>query len=487
MSCAVSGWSALSAVEVSGVRWVPPADRTNGDIAAQVGEDLGLPPDEDQRAILDAIYAYRDEDPSKPACFEAAIVAPRQNIKTSTLEIAALTDLFVFREPLHIWTAHLFKTAQQTFKHMVTLVESNPEYRRFCRKPRTANGDEAIALLTGEEIQFHARSKGGGRGLTARKVTLDEALFLQQLDMGALLPTLATIPEAQVRYSGSAGMVGSDVWRSVRDRGRTAADPGLAYFEWSAEHRICLDDHCQHAPGVKGCVLDDRELWRQANPALGRRITVETLENLRRSMPAEEFAREFLGWWEEPAVGGLGFPVEAWEACANRRAVLVDPPTIAFDVSPGHASASIVACGGPLHVVEHGRGASWIVEKLLELRDKHHPSAIALMPSGPAGALIPDLERAGIELTLLDGRQEMLACAGFLAGVVDGTLEHRDEAALNDAIAGAVRRQVGDAWKWSRRDSTVDISSLVAATVARYLWTLNSESVYEERGLVTLG
>jgi hypothetical protein len=39
---------------------------------------------------------------------------------------------------------------------------------------------------------------------------------------------------------------------------------------------------------------------------------------------------------------------------------------------------------------------------------------------------------------------------------------------LNDALAGARRRRLGDAWAWDRRDSTVDISPLVAATLARH-------------------
>src|SRR4051794_9073361 len=103
--------------------------------------------DAEQRMILDAIFA--ENAPGAPACFSVAAVAPRQNLKTATLEIAALTDVFVLGEPLHAWTAHLFDTARATFEHMCTLIESNDDYRRRCRKPRTANGNESIELLTG--------------------------------------------------------------------------------------------------------------------------------------------------------------------------------------------------------------------------------------------------------------------------------------------------------------------------------------------------
>ena len=130
-----------AAVPDPAFRSVPARGGTNGDLAAKVGVDLGLPPDADQQEMLDAIFATAPGDPSMPASMEFAVAAARQNIKTSTLEIAALTDLFVFREP-HIWTAHLFDTAQKTFKHMRALIEHAPDYRELCRwPPRTANGD----------------------------------------------------------------------------------------------------------------------------------------------------------------------------------------------------------------------------------------------------------------------------------------------------------------------------------------------------------
>jgi hypothetical protein len=39
---------------------------------------------------------------------------------------------------------------------------------------------------------------------------------------------------------------------------------------------------------------------------------------------------------------------------------------------------------------------------------------------------------------------------------------------MDAAIQGAVKRSLGDAWAWSRKSSNVDISPLVASTLA--LW-----------------
>jgi hypothetical protein len=46
------------------------------------------------------------------------------------------------------------------------------------------------------------------------------------------------------------------------------------------------------------------------------------------------------------------------------------------------------------------------------------------------------------------------------------SLRHRGDAALRSAIVGATFRHTGDADLWSRRSSKVDITPLVAGTLA---------------------
>jgi hypothetical protein len=45
-------------------------------------------------------------------------------------------------------------------------------------------------------------------------------------------------------------------------------------------------------------------------------------------------------------------------------------------------------------------------------------------------------------------------------------LRHWDGLNLSSAVAGAVLRDSGDTWVWSRKHSKVDISPLVAVTIA---------------------
>jgi hypothetical protein len=428
--------------------------------------------DSEQKMILDAIFA--EESPGVPACFEVGVVAPRQNLKTATLEIAALTDVFLLGEQLHVWTAHLFKTAQRAFVDMVQLIENTDDFRKRCRKPRTANGDEAIELLTGQKIEFHARSKGGGRGLTGDKITLDEALFLAPGEVGALFPTLATRPGAQVRYGASAGLVTSDVLRGVRDRGRAGGDKRLAYFEWCAPRVECADPGCTHIFGqVEGCAGDRIDLLELANPALGRRIKLETLLSFRRAMPAEEFFREFFGWWDEPGTADAAFGPGKWEACAG------DPPQgvplgalgIAASMDLTHGAITAAAReGNTVHIkpLHHAPGTQWIVARALQLQKQHNVDVV-IDGRGPAAVLIPALEAAGVRLVVVGTQDVLDGCAGILDLVREKHLRHANYPELNLAVAGAVKRLVGDRWAWGRKISTADISTLESGTLAVWL------------------
>jgi hypothetical protein len=64
------------------------------------------------------------------------------------------------------------------------------------------------------------------------------------------------------------------------------------------------------------------------------------------------------------------------------------------------------------------------------------------------------------------------ACASFFDDVAEARLRVKRHKALDEAVSGVRRRFVGDAWKWARRDSSVDITPLVAATVG--LWAVET-------------
>ena len=220
--------SALSAAAPS-FHTAPDWSVTLGPEVGDLCREVGFAPFPEQQLCLDDMFALKPG--GKAAAFEFAILCARQNMKTGLFKQASLGWLFVTGQDLIIWSAHEFATAQEAFRDMEILIEGSDMLRRRVKKVSRGNGDEAIELVTGQRLKLKARTNGGGRGLTGDKVVLDEAFALKPEHMGALLPTLTAVPDPQVVYGSSAGLMQSDILRSIRDRGRPGSD-GLAYAEW---------------------------------------------------------------------------------------------------------------------------------------------------------------------------------------------------------------------------------------------------------------
>lgn len=436
--------------------------------------------DPEQRLALDVLLGETAN--GRWAAFEAAVIAPRQNIKTFLFKAISLADLYLFGLRLVVWTAHEFSTAMEGFRDMKQILDVNPFLSRRVKRITDQNGEEGIELTSGQRLRFKARTKTGGRGLTGDRVILDEAFALQPSHIGSLMPTMSAktvTGNPQIIYGSSGGLVTSGVLRSIRDRGRTGEDPSLAYIEWSAEagEDSCAAPGCDHRYGVEGCLLDDRDRWARANLALGRRISVEFLAAERRSMPPTEFAREILGWWDDPPDETGGWQVvdaESWARCRDAEASPAGPLGWAVDASPDGRSAAIACSDGTVvELVEHREGVAWAAARLAELRAAHGFAEVALDPTGPANVLLAPLEELGVPVRAVTLREHAQACGGFLEAVTSepSAVKHRGQGPLDDAVRGAARRQVTDVWLWTRSKSSTDISPLVAAGLARW-WAL---------------
>jgi hypothetical protein len=431
------------------------------------------------------------------AAFEVAEIVARQNGKGGIIEARVLGGLFLLGERLIMYSAHEFKTAQEMFKRIEALIAGTPEFSRRVKMVSRSKGDEGIELFPtkqcprGQRLRFLARSNGSGRGFTGDCNIWDESQNLTEASVDAMLPTMSAVPNPQLWYAGSApdkDLAPCDQIARVRRRAKSGTARRLAYSEWSADPctEMCKKDCDQHDDPA------DPKVWAKTNPALGIRITEEFVAGEHESMSAKGFARERLSVGNWPTEGASWDVISeaAWTAVADPTSKAADPIAFAIDVNPERTAASIAVAGqredGLTHVeiVAHQAGTSWVVEWIEERIKRWKPCAIALDAGSPAGSLVASFDEAKIELTMPTTRQVGQACGAFYDGVVPqegqpATVRHRPHPSLTAAVSGAAKRPLGDAWAWNRRGPSVDISPLVAVTLAR--WAFATREREEKR------
>lgn len=454
----------------------PDYSRTLGDEVGELAALAGLAPDPEQQLLLDATFAL--DSKGRHAAFEVCIICARQNMKTGFLKMVALGKAFILDRSLVIWSAHEFSTAQEAFRDLTAMIESAPFLDARVQRITYGNGEEAIELKGGRRVKFKARTKTGGKGLTGDDVILDEAFALQPNHMGSLIPTLSARPDPQVMYGSSAGLLTSDVLRGIRNRGRVG-DAGLVYMEFCAPMGGCAEEGCMHQLEARGCALDDEENWLAANPAMGRRITVEYIRKERRALPVEEFARERLGWWDEAGTTDAAFGAGRWEACAGSKpqGLKVTALALAATLDMTHCAVDAAGVDGDVvHVkpLQHGPGSQWVIQRVIALYERLK-APVVIDGYGPAAPLIPDLEAAGVEVIVANTKDVLDSCAVMFNLVRERRLRHANYEELDLAVRGAVRREVRDRWAWGRKQSTSDISTLEAATLAAWQASLPLE------------
>lgn len=474
------------------IEHVPPFSSSAGGEAIDLARHAGLVLDPWQQHVLRKSLGERPD--GTWSAFEVGVTCSRQNGKGAIIEARELAGLFLFDEQLIIHTSHEFKTSLEAFGRIRSLVESTDDLRRKVRRVTVAHGSESIELLSGAKLRFLARTKGSGRGFSADCLIMDEAMILGSTSMAALLPTMSARRNPQVWYMASAGIgEASSQLAQVRARGIEGTDHSLAYFEWSADvhHEHCLSS-CQDHQNV-----NDERAWLEANPGVGYRITLDYVARERSALGPAMFARERLGVGDYPAYDGGDGPIALpqWVSLTDIRSEPGPDVTFGLDVSEGRDTATIAAYSvrddgvGHVELVEHRPGTDWVPDRLVELRDRWKPIAIAVDGKGPAASLLGQLEALGVtrpadpdnpvrgDLLVLTPSDLVIACGQMADAVTQSTLAHLGDEHLISAVGGATARPVLDSWVWARRKSSVDISSLVAATVARYAHMVRFDQV----------
>lgn len=442
------------------IKLEPKRAYTDGGDAATLAAAYGLNPDEWQRAILDA---WLGRDPyDKYTAARAGVLVPRQNGKNALLEIRELYGSAILGEKI-LHTAHEVKTARKAFLRLASFFENEREYPELAALAvsiRRTNGQEAILLSNGGQIEFSARSKGAARGFTVDVVICDEAQFLNDEQLEALMPTMAAAPlgNPQLIMVGTPPdhNIGAEVFCRMRRDGVEGTDEKLSWHEWSIADMQSVD-------------MGDPKVWADCNPALGIRLDISVIEGEYKQMSPDGFARERLSLWMEAATARKAVDEDKWAECQTD-----EPPAnsdikklaygVKFAPDGSICSLSVAAKtdeGVYLELIEHRtmrEGVGWLSEWLASRLDK--ASTVVIDGMHWSGTLVEQLREAGIKakgaITLLKTDDVITASAGLLEAIKKGSVTHYGQEVLTDSVLGATKRTIGTkgGWGFDGEDST---------------------------------
>jgi phage terminase large subunit-like protein len=424
---------------------------------AAVAEKLGTPLMPWQRQVADVALEV-DPNTGKLAYQSVTCTVPRQAGKT-TLMLAVMVWRALHQPGARIvYTAQDGQAARKKWRDdQVPVLDASPLHGLY--DVRFSNGDESIKWHNGSLHEVLSPTERAGHGKQIDLAVVDEAFELvdHRLDQG-FSPAMLTRPDPQFWIISTAGTAKSYYLRSKVEAGRDAIrdglNSGIAFFEWSA------DDEADPA---------DPATWWSCIPSLGRgNVTEDRIAQRQRTEEPAEFERAYLNRWTLQAFASK-IPSRSWDAARVEVSPEPDDATFALDISPDSSASSVAVCDGTtVELADRRPGTEWVLSRCVELWDRYRPVALVIDQAGPAAGFVHELESAGIRVVTTSAGEYATACGRFYDAIVNHKAHHTGHPDLTTAVAGAATRKLGDRWAWSRSTSSVDISPLVAATLA--LW-----------------
>lgn len=380
----------------------------------------------------------------------AGLSVPRQNGKSFAVQGRAAPGMLLLNEQV-IYTAHLQKTATETFEELQAFFEM-PRIRKYVKEIKTAIGREQIILKSGARIKFIARTRNGGRGQHGDLLIFDEAQELEDSQQASFLPAISASKNPQIIYLGTPPDENTPgtVFREFRKKTR-AGGTRNAWTEFSVNE---VGD------------VYDQSRWLATNPALGRRIRMSTVQTEADSMPPDTFARERLGWWSPEAVAekvDYALDHDKWAACASD---LPKPEgKTAYGIKFTADGTEVVLAGAVLKEDGTARislidrrptayGMKWLAEWL----NQRYKTASCVVIDGRNGVellidRIADTWKFKGSVIKPKAADAIAAASRLAAGVSEQTLTwYRKQEDLNESAVNAEKRPISGGWGFGGPD-----------------------------------
>lgn len=431
------------------VRIVPEYEYTDGKDAVKVLSIGGLMADPWQAGVLEDWMGR--SDPETWAARACGLSVPRQNGKTCITSGRIVAGMVLYSEWV-IYTAHLQKTATETFMEIKGIFESR-NLRKYVKEFKNALGREQILLTNGARVMFVARTRNGGRGLHGDCLIFDEAQELTTEQQASFIPAISASKNSQTIYLGTPPDENctGDVFRRLREKTTSGENKTTAWTEFSVPE---IGD------------VSDRSRWALANPALGRRIKEVTVEGELQQMAEDTFARERLGWWS-PINNDQDWAIDRakWECCVSDE--LKPEGKTAYGIKFTPDGSTVALCGAVcptgaparISLIEYrttDQGVQWLANWL----NQRYKDAACVVIDGRNGVdflveKIAPIWRMKGSIRRPSARDVVAAASQLTQEINEQTLTwYRPQTALDESARSAVKRPISGGWGFGGDEST---------------------------------
>ncbi|PST48589.1 terminase [Bifidobacterium callitrichos] len=397
----------------------------------------------------------------------------RQVGKTFTIGTMIVMLCILSDYPLKVlWTAHRSRTSDETFKFMCSLARKPAIARYVDGEPRRANGQQEIAFTNGSRVLFGARENGFGRGFDNVDVEVfDEAQILGERALDDMIPATNAARNPLIIYMGTPPKPSdpSEVFSGRRRDALHGDSDDTLYVEFSAD---------------RDANPEDRGQWRKANPSYPARTSESAILRMRKNLGEDSFRREGLGIWDETNTLSVIDP-ELWKQGEVAERMDGGVTSFGLDMPPDRSALAVGACmkyaDGSAHVElaeyrdTHRDGVAWAADWIKARWSR--TACVAIDAQSPAMVLLPELKARHVPVKVVTANEMGQACGRMLDLIQAGMLRHlpdADQPQLAKAVANVTTRPIGrsGAFGWNKTGNDIDISPLVAVTVAAQgAWT----------------
>lgn len=407
---------------------------------------------------------------------QALVSLARQSGKTEIAAALGLLFLLWKAAPYVVGIASSAEQARLVYDRTMRVIAANPDLAVMFEALTDTRG---IRAKDGGRYEIKASKSAALQGLPIDLGLVDEVHLLRMALWSDLVSGTGGRPDCLVVGITTAGDDGSDLLKHLYKLAETGeGGTTFGHFIWEAPESVVPEDDATLG-----------EYLQAASPALAAgRVELATVLADVRALPESDIIRYRLNRFVSRSnvfIGAGAWSAAAWgEGETFPRDVR---PVFAIDRTPQWEWASVVAAARVGDVVWTQVVASIpqpTIESLTTVcikLAKHSPLTYA-MDGYQLRDLGLELKKRGLPVRIESQGVLMGASSLLYTKLAQGNVRHRGDPLLSVQIPRAVRKNVGEGYRISRADSSVEVDSVIATALA-----VHAADVEQSEGLQFFG